>query len=306
VQRACETGDARRMPAFRTPALPVVAAEQIALRVIVLRAASQEMLRENLPLLRVQVKQMKLTGVVRADGRDRHDVHVVYSLNFSLARAGSFPADVPLTFSNKNGLLVSKCNKEKLTGVKNFCDKRGRKRFCLVLTLHKQGERGGETVQEAFFSDRPDLAIAKETGEAERPKLLLRQAGVVIRHAEEIFPSPIAAAQATTIDGCAVGILFGALEQFAHVLAGRVGIAPLKLHRLAGTRHRAHGKNSRIRIAADELAYQEIATMKILKVFVNDQADKQVAAGLLLVRRRKFLERLGQHRIRRAVRDLMD
>ena len=128
MQKACEMGDVQRMPVFRTPALPVAAsgklvvAERIVFRLFVLRTSPQEMLRENLPLLRVQVKQMKLTGVVRADGRDRHDVHVVYSLNFSLARAGSFPADVPLTFSNKNGLLVSKCNKEKLTGVKIFCD----------------------------------------------------------------------------------------------------------------------------------------------------------------------------------------
>ena len=305
-------GDVQRMPVFRTPALPVAAsgklvvAERIVFRLFVLRTSPQEMLRENLPLLRVQVKQMKLTGVVRADGRDHHDVHVVYSLNFSLARAGSFPADVPLTFSNKNGLLVSKCNKEKLTGMKKFCDGRGRKRLCLALTLHKQGERGSKTVQEAFFSDRADLAIAKETSEAKRAKLLLRQAGIVIRDAEEIFPSPIAAAQATTIDGCAVGILFGALEQFAHVLAGRIGIAPLKLHGLAGTRHRANGKNSRIGIAADELAHQKIASMKILKVFVYDQADKQVTAGLLLVRRRKLLERLGQHRVRRAIGDLMN
>jgi hypothetical protein len=83
----------------------------------------QARLREILPLmLRAQTK---LTDVVRADGRDHHDVRVVYSLNslyFSLARAGSFPADVPLTFSNKNGLPVTKCNKEKFTSEKIFRD----------------------------------------------------------------------------------------------------------------------------------------------------------------------------------------
>ena len=87
-------------------------AERIAFQALLV-IVPQVPLRKILPLLAwAQMKQMHLMDVVRADGRDLHDVRVVsYSLNFSLARAGSFPADVPLTFSNKNGLLVSKCNK---------------------------------------------------------------------------------------------------------------------------------------------------------------------------------------------------
>ena len=282
-------------------------AERIAFQALLV-IVPQVPLRKILPLLAwAQMKQTHLMGVVRDDGRDLHDVRVVsYSLNFSLARAGSFPADVPLTFSNKNGLLMSKCNKEKLTDMKIFCDGKRMKMPCLDLTLHKQRQRGSKTVQEAFFTDRPNLAIAKETGKTERAKLLLRQAGIVIRHAKEIFSASIAAAQASAINSRAMRILLGTFKKLTHVLARRISIAPLKLHGLAGPGHCANGKNAGIRVATNKLAHQEIAAMKILKILIHNQADKQVATGLLLVSRRKLLERLGQHGVRRAVGDLMD
>ncbi len=66
-------------------------------------------------------------GADRVYGRDRRDDHGVCSLNFSFARVGLIPVDVPLAFFNKNGHPVNKCNKEKFTEAKILCYDRTRK-----------------------------------------------------------------------------------------------------------------------------------------------------------------------------------
>src|SRR5579859_2575960 len=46
--------------------------------------------------------------------------------------------------------------------------------------------------------------------------------------------------------------------------------------------------------------------MKILKVFVHDETDEEVAAGLLLLRRRELVYGLGQHGVGGPIADVAD
>ena len=82
---------------------------------------------------------------------------------------------------------------------------------------------------------------------------------------------------------------FCAREQFVHVFGRRRRVAPLKLHGLACARQRADRQHAGIRIAADEIAHEKIAAVKILEIFVHDEADEKIAARLLLFDGRKLL-----------------
>src|ERR1019366_7041958 len=109
--------------------------------------------------------------------------------------------------------------------------------------------------------------------------------------AEKSLSAPVAAAEAAAENRRAAKLLPGAGEQFVHVLGRRRRVAPLELHHLSRARLRAHGQHAGIRIAADELAHEKIAPVKILAVFVDNQADEQVSARLLLFGGGKFLKR---------------
>ena len=76
-------------------------------------------------------------------------------------------------------------------------------------------------------------------------------------------------------------MLPGAAQQRLQVLRRRGGGPPLKLHGLAGARQRADSDAARA--MSPEIADQEIAAMKLLHIFVNNQADKQIAPRLALL-----------------------
>src|SRR5674476_685444 len=59
-------------------------------------------------------------------------------------------------------------------------------------------------------------------------------------------------------------------------------------------------------VAADQVADQKIAAMKIFEILVHHEADVQVALRLALVFRRYFLHRLGKHGVGGAVADAAD
>jgi len=148
----------------------------------------------------------------------------------------------------------------------------------LELLFHKQRQRRGKSVQIIFPADRADFSITKKPGESERPEFLLHQFGIVIRAAKKIFAAAIATAKATAVNRRAADMFFCARKQFAHVFVRRIGVAPLKLHRLAGTRQRADGQHAGIRVAANQVSHEKIAAMKIFEIFVHDQTDEQIAA----------------------------
>ena len=161
-------------------------------------------------------------------------------------------------------------------------------------------------MQKTFFADRTDFSVAEKSGEADRSEFLLDEDGVVVRRAEKIFSATVAGAKAAAVNRRAAEFFFRAREQFTHVLGRRRRVAPLELDGLSRARQRADGEHAGIRIAADEVAHKKITAMKILEVFVDDEADEQIAARLLLVGGRKFLDRVGQHRVGGTVRDLVD
>ena len=161
-------------------------------------------------------------------------------------------------------------------------------------------------MQKVFTGDGADLAISEEAGEAEIAKMFLHQVGVMVGAAEQIPTATVAAAEAAAIDHPVGEAIMGAEEQFVHLLRGASGITPLKLDGLAGAWQGTYGEDAGIRVAAEEIAHEEIAAMKILEVLVDDEADEEIATGFLLVSRRKFLKRLGQHGIGGTVGDLMN
>ncbi len=76
--------------------------------------------------------------------------------------------------------------------------------------------------------------------------------------------------------------------------------------RLTRARQRGDRQHAGIRVAADQISHEKIAAMKILKVFVDDEADEKIAARLLLVGWRKFLDRVGENRVCGTICNLMD
>src|SRR5258706_16172701 len=66
--------------------------------------------------------------------------------------------------------------------------------------LYEQRQRRGETVQIILFAHGADFTVAVKSGQAQRPKFLLHQFGVVVRLAEKVFPAPVAAANAAAVN----------------------------------------------------------------------------------------------------------
>ena len=64
-----------------------------------------------------------------------------------------------------------------------------------------------------------------------------------------------------------------------------------------------HGDAAGVGVGAQDVAHQEIAAVEILQVFVDDQADEQIAARLQLFAAGEIAERLGQDFIGGAVGD---
>ena len=143
----------------------------------------------------------------------------------------------------------------------------------------KQGEGCGVAVQETLVAHGTNFSVAEKPGESEGTELILNQIGIVIFAAEQSASPSVAAAQACAVND--PGLVFFARrgEQHFQIVCGRASVAPLELDRLAGSGESAHGDAPGIRIGTEEVPDEEITALKILEVFVDDQADKQVAPG---------------------------
>src|SRR5262249_8192692 len=124
-------------------------------------------------------------------------------------------------------------------------------------------------VQKIPFSDRTDFAVAKKARDRQRPEFFLNVSGVMALLAKETVAAPVAAAQASAVKRPACQPLLRALQQRGDVFRPGCGIAALKLHRLARAWQRADGQRARLWICADDVADQEIATMKFFQVLVD-------------------------------------
>lgn len=138
----------------------------------------------------------------------------------------------------------------------------------------EQGERGGVAVQEIFITNGADFAVAEKADQSDGAEFFLDQGSVVARFAKEPFAAPIAAAQATAVDDVVANLLFQAVEQDVQVLRSGGGVATLKLNCLAKTRKGTDGQAAAGGVAAEDVADEEIAAVKIFEVFVDDEADE--------------------------------
>src|ERR1035441_3953751 len=127
----------------------------------------------------------------------------------------------------------------------------------------------------------------------------------MMRTAKEILSPPVATAQTAAVYRFVAQLLPGARQQFLHVLSGGILRPALELDRLAQARQRPHGNAPGARVGAQQVADQEVATVEVLQVLVDNQADEQVTACSLLLFGRKLIERLRQHLIGGTVANLI-
>ena len=172
--------------------------------------------------------------------------------------------------------MASRRAKAKVLFVKTAFHKRT-KRVAVKLFFHEQRQRRGEAVQIIFFADRADLAVAVKSGEADRSQFLLHQFSIVVGHAEKIFSATIAAAEAAAVNRRTADFLLRVFEQIAHVLVRRRRVAPVELHGLTRARQRGDRQHAGIRVAADEIAHEKVAAMKI-----GDGTEQGVTQGPLI------------------------
>src|SRR5690242_19916570 len=89
--------------------------------------------------------------------------------------------------------------------------------------FYKQRQGSGVAVEKILFADGANLAVAKETGQTHWTKALLNRLGVVIGSTKQAAPAAVAAAEAPAINRRALQPVFGASEQFVHVLGSGGG-----------------------------------------------------------------------------------
>src|SRR5581483_11636524 len=136
-----------------------------------------------------------------------------------------------------------------------------------------------------------------------RAEMLLDELRIMVGHAEQMLAAPVAAAEARAVNRCIRQLFLGAGEQRQEIFRGSSGIVPLKLDRLALAWKRSNCNRARLRIGAEEIAHEKIAAVKFLQVFVDDQANEQIAARFFLFLGGQRVEGFSQNFIGRAVSD---
>jgi len=161
-------------------------------------------------------------------------------------------------------------------------------------------------VQKIPVADGANLAIAKKAGEAHGTELFLDVACIVTRHAKQARAATVAAAKAGAENVASFQVCASTPEKLRDVFGARGGVTALELNGLSRTRQSADGEGAGVGVGADEIADEEIAAMKFIEVFVDDESNKKVSLAFLLFRRRKFLNRVNEHLVSRAIGDLVD
>src|SRR5438552_1993464 len=123
-------------------------------------------------------------------------------------------------------------------------------------------QRSRVGVEEIPAADRRQLAVAEESGQRERAKVLANQPDVVVRDAVESAPAPGAieiAAEGRTPS--AEGARHAG-QRDLEIVARRFGVAKLELDGLADAHGVAHGQSAGGLVGADEIADEEIAALE--------------------------------------------
>ena len=161
-------------------------------------------------------------------------------------------------------------------------------------------------MQKVFFANRTDLAVAKKSGQTNGTKLPLHMARIVAGFTEEAEAASIATAKASTVNRLTRKLLVGTPQKHRDIFGAGGCVAPLKLQGLPRSRQRTHGDTAGFGVSADEIADEKVAPMKFLQVFIGDQADKKIAARLLLFLRRELVKRFRQDFVGRSIANLLN
>ena len=136
--------------------------------------------------------------------------------------------------------------------------------------MAEEAEAGREAVDEVVPSDRTDLSVAEKSGDGNRSYGCLNCPDVVMGLSIEIFsPAQTTEEKPTGRRGFNEGFrLF--FQQMLEIFPGGVGVPDLELHRLSDGDPVADGNRSRIRINADEIPDEEIASAKFFFLLIHN------------------------------------
>lgn len=144
----------------------------------------------------------------------------------------------------------------------------------------EEGEGGGVAVEVVAMADGSDFAVAEEAGEGElAAEMFVDEAGIVVAMAEESLAAAGAAAEAGGEDGLVGEADAGLVEEGGEVVGGGFAVAELELDGLADADAGADGDDAAVGVGAEEVADEEIAAAMFLEVFVDGEADEDVAVG---------------------------
>jgi len=161
-------------------------------------------------------------------------------------------------------------------------------------------------MQETLVPNRPNLTVAEKAGQAKWPQLLLDHLGVVVGFAKQALAPAVATAEATPINGNIFQPGFGSPQQLIHVLGRRRCRAALELNGLPQARQSANRNAAGTGVSSEQIANQEVTAMELLSIFIDHQADEQIAARFFLFLWRKLVKGFCQHFVGRAVAYFVD
>src|SRR5687767_2689509 len=98
----------------------------------------------------------------------------------------------------------------------------------------------------------------------------------------------VATAQAAAVDIASFELLVRMIQHVHHVVVRGSSVTALELHGLAGAWKSTYCHHAAARISADQIANEKIAAAELVEIFIDDEANKQIALCFLLLLRRQF------------------
>lgn len=161
-------------------------------------------------------------------------------------------------------------------------------------------------MKEVPISDRSNFAVAKKSSEAEGAKDFLDVAGIVVGFAKEAKTASVTAGKASTVDELFSQIFLGRFQEGFNILGCGCCVAALELNGLAQPGKSAHCQAARCGVGSEKISDQEVASLELFEILVNDETDKKVSLGFFLFCRGKAVKCFDQDFISRPVADFVD
>ena len=130
---------------------------------------------------------------------------------------------------------------------------------------------GRVAMQEIAPPDRTDLSLREESSRGERPETLLHDSTIVMGLAKEALSTPATTEQEGSKRRVLVLRAIRSQEN-VQVVAGRFGIAEMKLHSLPFLNDVSDGDSPSLLIRTDEVTNEKVAPLKMTLVLIDDDA----------------------------------